>query len=270
MQSLFNHCFQFSLSTSAKYIYCFQTITLQKCKWQFSIIHLQLNPSFKSIKKKVKRLQWPEILILFYMYVRAFPEYGRCKDLIPYEQHPGVKKGTPVLLRTYPNLIYWELFISRKEKRDAKLVQHLKKKTVREKSTFGFRAQRGWGEWMMEEWQQKWLLSLNYQRDQGELPWNKEEMLHTHYFIFISLFLSNICPPTMWHCLLFIAISTDFSRAEVGNLQKCFNDSETKGLSQKSWGFCCWGCTMFQTWPGFIAPVLTPKHISLFVVRHML
>lgn len=146
------------------------------------------------------------------MYVRALPKYGTCKDLIPYEQHPGVKKGTPVLLRTYPNLIYWELFINRQivGKSGCKISIALKKR-LSENNPPLVSEHRGdeegeWGKCGRRSGSSLW----NYKRDQRELPWNKEEMLHTHYFIFISSLLSNICPPTMWHCLLFIANSTDF------------------------------------------------------------
>lgn len=29
-----------------------------------------------------------------FIYVRAFPEHGKCKDLVPYKQHPGVKHSS--------------------------------------------------------------------------------------------------------------------------------------------------------------------------------
>lgn len=124
---------------------------------------------------------------------------------------------------------------------------------------------------MREKWQQECLLSLELPGRPGR-PLLEQRAGASHSLFYFHIVILKQYEPSQHVALpfLYCYYYRYLHRIQVGNLQKCFNDSETKELSQKSQGFCSWGCTMFQTWPGFTAPVLSPKHISLFVVRHIL
>lgn len=117
-----------------------------------------------------------------------------------------------------------------------------------------------------EEEQQEWLLPLKHQ---GELPWIKEQLLHTH-FIFISLFWSNIYPPTTWHSLFFIAPSTDFC-TEL-KWEMCRN--VLVALKQRDFlknpGSLAAGAAACCKRGQVLLLLCCPKHISLFAVKHIL
>lgn len=91
----------------------------------------------------------------------------------------------------------------------------------------------------------------------------------SHSFYFHIIILKQYLPS--YHVafpFLYCSKYRFLHRIEVGNVQECFSGSETKGFSQKSREFGSWGCSMFQTWPGFAAPVLSKAHQPVCCQAH--